>query len=39
MLLANVALNLLIGSWTGMRLMEYRRFRVARRDEGEAPTP
>ena len=27
LLLANIAINLIIGSWTGMRLLEYHRFR------------
>ncbi len=34
LLLANIGINLILGSWTGMRLMEYYRFRELLRSEG-----
>jgi hypothetical protein len=33
LLLVNVAINLVIGSWTGLRLIEYYRFRAVARNE------
>ncbi len=37
LLLCNIALNLVIGSWTGVRLMEYYRFREVFRNQEGAP--
>ncbi|MDX2176337.1 MAG: 7TM domain-containing protein [Candidatus Sumerlaeia bacterium] len=37
LLLANVAANLVIGSWTGLRLTEYRRFRALADHDNPVP--
>lgn len=39
LLLANIAVNLIIGSWTGMRLTEYFRFRAVLRAKPAAGVP